>query len=56
MKIKYIGESRNVDSLGRIVIPKKIRNLFNIKNKDLFDVYIADNNKIIFIKHIEEEI
>lgn len=46
---KDTGMSRKVDELGRIVIPKEIRNKFNIKTNDKMDIYI-ENNVISLIK------
>lgn len=38
--MKYTGMSRPVDDLGRVVIPKEIRNTLNLKTKDLLEIYI----------------
>lgn len=46
---KDIGMSRKVDKLGRIVIPKEIRNKFDIKTNDKLDIYI-ENDVISLIK------
>ena len=46
---KDTGMSRKVDELGRIVIPKEIRNKFNIKKNDRLDIYI-ENNVISLVK------
>ena len=44
------GITRPVDALGRIVIPMEIRESFDIKTKDLLDIYVQDN-KIVLKKH-----
>ena len=46
---KDTGMSRKVDELGRIVIPKEIRNKFGIKTNDMLDIYV-DNDTINLIK------
>ena len=46
---KDIGMSRKVDELGRIVIPKEIRNKFDIKTNDKLDIYV-ENYVISLIK------
>lgn len=34
---------RKIDELGRIVIPQEIRQLLNIKEKQIFDICIYEN-------------
>lgn len=41
---------RRVDHLGRITIPKNIREAFDIQEDDPFEVYTNDKNEIIFKK------
>lgn len=48
--MKSTGITRPVDALGRIVIPMEIRESFDIKTKDLLDIYVQDN-KIVLKKH-----
>lgn len=43
------GMSRKVDELGRIVIPKEIREKFDIKTNDRMDSYV-ENDIISLIK------
>lgn len=38
--MKYTGICRPVDELGRVVIPKEIRNTLNINTKDLLEIHI----------------
>ena len=45
--MKTIGIVRRIDDLGRIGIPKEIRNTLRIKSGDNLDVMVYDN-KIIF--------
>lgn len=44
------GISRKIDELGRIVIPKEIRNNLNINVNDELEIYVNDN-KIILEKY-----
>ena len=46
---KDIEMSRKVDELGRIVIPKEIRDKFGIKTNDRMDIYV-ENNVISLVK------
>ena len=48
--MKSIGISRKIDDLGRIVLPKELRNTLNINAGDDFEITI-DNNKIILEKY-----
>ena len=48
--MKYTGIVRNVDELGRIVIPKEMRKMMNIENSDPVEIY-AEGNKIILTKY-----
>jgi len=47
--MKYTGMSRPVDELGRIVIPKEIRNALGINTKDLLEIHL-DNTTIVLKK------
>lgn len=48
--MKNTGISRKIDELGRIVIPKEIRNNLNIKVDDELEIYTEDK-KIIMEKY-----
>lgn len=48
--MKSLGIVRQVDSLGRIVIPKELCKTFDIKEKDALEIYTEDN-KIILKKY-----
>ena len=48
--MKSTGIVRNVDELGRIVIPKEIRLKMNIRSSDPIEIYVEDN-KIILTKY-----
>lgn len=44
------GIVRKIDDLGRIVIPKEIRNTLNIKESESLEIFVEDEN-IILKKH-----
>ncbi|MHC1683449.1 MAG: AbrB/MazE/SpoVT family DNA-binding domain-containing protein [Clostridiaceae bacterium] len=48
--MKSTGIVRRVDELGRIVIPKELRRIFNILEKDGLEIYI-DEEKIVLKKY-----
>ena len=49
VNMKFTGISRPIDELGRIVIPKEIRNALGIRPKDEIEIYI-DGGKMIMQK------
>lgn len=48
--MKSTGIVRNVDELGRIVIPKEMRKKMDIANSDPVEIYV-ENDKIILTKY-----
>ena len=48
--MKSTGMVRAIDKVGRIVIPKEIRNSFRIKEGDPLEIF-TDNNRIILQKY-----
>lgn len=50
--MKSTGIVRNVDELGRIVIPKEMRTKMNISSSDPIEIYV-DGDKIILTKYSE---
>jgi transcriptional pleiotropic regulator of transition state genes len=42
---------RKVDELGRIVLPKELRNTLNINEKDPLEIYVDEDNKIVLKKY-----
>jgi len=48
--MKKTGIIRRIDNLGRIVIPKEIRSTLRIKNGDNLEIYLDDDENIIFKK------
>ena len=51
--MKSTGIIRNIDELGRIVLPKEIRKKLNINIKDHMEIY-ADNHSIT-LKKVEDK-
>ena len=45
--MKSTGIVRNVDELGRIVIPKEMRTKMNISNSDPIEIYVEDDKIIL---------
>ncbi|MBO7304495.1 MAG: AbrB/MazE/SpoVT family DNA-binding domain-containing protein [Clostridia bacterium] len=50
--MKSTGIVRNVDELGRIVIPKEMRTKMNISSSDPIEIYVEED-KIILKKYSE---
>jgi stage V sporulation protein T len=45
--LKNTGIVRRIDELGRIVIPKEIRDILNITNGDELEIYVENDNIIL---------
>ena len=41
------GMVRKVDELGRVVIPKEMRRVLNIKTGSSVEMFIGENNEVI---------
>ena len=50
--MKPTGIVRKLDDLGRIVIPKEVRTLLNIEEKDALEVFVDNNDTIILQKYV----
>nr|WP_317358725.1 AbrB/MazE/SpoVT family DNA-binding domain-containing protein [uncultured Tyzzerella sp.] len=48
--MKHTGMTRSLDELGRIVLPKEIRESFNLNYKDALEIFVEDE-KIILRKY-----
>ena len=48
--MKATGIIRNIDELGRIVVPKEIRKKLGIENTDPVEIYV-EGDKIILTKY-----
>ena len=49
--MKATGIIRNIDELGRIVIPKELRKKMDMKNSQPIEIYV-DDDKIILMKYV----
>lgn len=49
--MKSTGIVRNIDELGRVVVPKELRRKLGIANTDPVEIYVEDD-KIILKKYI----
>ncbi len=47
--MKFTGMTRHIDELGRIVVPKEIRQALNLQSGEVLKIYVEDN-AIIFKK------
>ena len=45
--MKSTGIVRNLDELGRVVIPKEIRKKLNIEQKDPIEIFIEGNSIVL---------
>ena len=50
--MKSTGIVRNIDELGRIVVPKEMRKKMNISSSDPVEIYV-EGDKIILTKYRE---
>ncbi|MDM0678256.1 AbrB/MazE/SpoVT family DNA-binding domain-containing protein [Clostridium sp.] len=48
--LKSTGVVRELDQLGRIVLPKELRTVLNLKEKDALEIYV-DGEQIILKKY-----
>ena len=53
--MKATGIVRRMDDLGRIVVPKEIRQNLKLKEGEPFELFIGPENEIIFKKAYPEE-
>jgi transcriptional pleiotropic regulator of transition state genes len=51
LHLKSTGIVRKVDELGRIVLPKELRVVLNINEKDPLEVFVDEENRIILKKY-----
>ena len=49
--MKLTGITRRIDELGRIVIPKEIRNNMHIKSGELLEIYLSSPEVISLRKY-----
>ena len=48
--LKSTGITREVDSLGRVVLPAELRFLMGIDNRDPLEIFVDVENKKIILK------
>ena len=49
--MKATGIVRRIDDLGRVVIPKEIRRTANIREGDPLEIFLDDQNGVVFHKY-----
>lgn len=49
--MKQMGIVKRVDELGRIVIPKEMREVLKIKDGEMLDIYLEGGDKIVLKKY-----
>lgn len=49
--MKATGIIRRIDDLGRVVIPKEIRRTLHIKEGDPLEIFLDDQNGVVFRKY-----
>jgi len=49
--MKAAGIIRNLDKLGRVVLPKELRTVFNINPGDPLEIFTDDDGSIIIRKY-----
>lgn len=45
--MKATGNLRRVDEMGRIVIPKKVRESLNLQSEDPIEIFVEDDKLIL---------
>lgn len=55
--MKATGNVRRIDDTGDIIIPVEVRREYKIKEGDFVEIYVEDDNTIVFQKysHLEKE-
>ena len=48
------GNTRQIDGMGRVVIPKDFRNTLGIKDFDSLEIFLEED-RIVIRKHIERQ-
>lgn len=51
--MKATGIVRRIDDLGRVVIPKEIRRTLHLREGDALEIYLDDQNGVIFRKYTQ---
>lgn len=45
--MKATGIVRQLDKLGRIVLPKELRRVFHIENEDYLEIFVEDDRIVL---------
>ena len=53
--MKATGIIRRMDELGRVVIPKEVRNALRLEDNMPLEIFTEDNDKVIFRKYFPDE-
>ena len=53
--MKATGIIRRMDELGRVVIPKEVRNALKLEDNIPLEIFTEDNDKVIFRKYFPDE-
>lgn len=54
--MKRTGIIRRIDDLGRIVIPRKIRNILQIREGDPLEMFVRDNAVVLVKYHAQKPV
>ena len=55
MSIKSTGITRNIDNLGRIVLPIELRRTLNLAERDTMEIFV-DGSSIVLKKYVPEPV
>lgn len=53
--MKVTGIVERIDDYGRLLVPKEVRRQLRIRESDRFEVFIEDDDTIIFKKYCVDE-
>ena len=53
--MKSISITRPLDELGRVVLPKELRETLNIKTKTPLEIFVDKENATIFLKKYQPD-
>lgn len=55
-EMKRTGIIRRIDDLGRIVIPREIRNILRIRENDPLEMFVHDNAVVLVKYHAQKPV
>lgn len=53
--MKNTGIIRHIDDLGRVMLPKEIRRTLRIREGDAMEIWVDENDGVVFRKHNETD-